>query len=65
MIAAGVPECWVVDLGTGEVLVLTGPAPHGYMHSATGSGDDVLVPSLPPAVPVAVTVAVPEALGLR
>jgi Uma2 family endonuclease len=27
---AGVPECWIVDLNSGEVLVLRSPAPAGY-----------------------------------
>ncbi|MGH9065165.1 MAG: Uma2 family endonuclease [Acidimicrobiales bacterium] len=56
---AGVGECWVVDLSTGEVLVLGRPSPDGYLTSRRARrGERLDVPGLPGTM-----VAVDDVLG--
>jgi Uma2 family endonuclease len=57
--AAGIPNCWIVDLVAGEILVQSGPGPSGYrdLHRAQG-GETLEVPELP-----GVNVSVDEVLG--
>lgn len=45
--AAGIAECWVVDLEAGEVLVHRGPGPAGYskLHRAS-RGEILAIPGL-------------------
>ena len=57
--AAGIPECWIVDLTTDTVLALTDPAGEAYRTSAVARPGDVLVPRLLPGVSLAVS----EVLG--
>lgn len=53
--AAGISECWVVDLTTDTVLVLTDPVGGTYRTSAVARPGDVLVPRLLPEVSLAVS----------
>lgn len=55
--AAGVGECWVVDLEAEEVLVLTEPRPGGYAAQASAGTGDTLRPVALPDVAVAAATA--------
>ncbi|HVX22485.1 MAG TPA: Uma2 family endonuclease [Acidimicrobiales bacterium] len=57
---AGIPECWVVDLVAGQVIVLTDPGPDGYRTEAVRRSGDVLAPAGVPGT----TVPVASLLGL-
>lgn len=59
--AAGIPECWVVDLDAGEVLVCADPAPGGYRHQGVGRPGDKLNLRALPEVAVPVEVALGDA----
>lgn len=48
---AGVPECWVVSLGTDRVVVLSEPGPDGYRDERiAGRGEQVEPAGLPGVV---------------
>lgn len=50
---SGIPECWVVDLTSDQVLVFTQPSPDGYQTSVVSRPGEMLVPQLLPAVTMA------------
>jgi Uma2 family endonuclease len=53
--AAGIPECWIVDLGARVVELYSAPSTSGYTVQRTAAADEVLrsvaVPELELAIP--------------
>ncbi len=52
--AAGITECWIVDLETEQVLVCTEPSEASYRHREAARRDEILAPSALPAITVPV-----------